>query len=152
VCSSLFTPVRPAFLIAFVFFPIIYVTRTAPSRFPSVTLSTYVVTDRTIFGFDVGSTGGNIASLVLLILCILGLGLSMAYCISRGDQKTAHIVRAKKSRRQKFEEYWGDVDDSAHSTAALNYGGSMHDEESQHCCKWIGRVPHENAEPRPPGW
>jgi hypothetical protein len=55
----------------------------------------------------------------------------MAYCISRGDQKTIQMNRSKKSRRQKFEEYWGDVDDSAHSTAALNQG-SMHDEESQH--------------------
>jgi hypothetical protein len=82
-----------------------------------------------VFGFDVGSTFANITMLVALILVILWLGLSIAYCISRKVPEEGKKNRSKKSRRQKFEEYWGDVDDSStHSTSALNYdsNGSAH--------------------------
>lgn len=83
-----------------------------------------------IFGYDVGSTTGNIVVLVILILTILWLGLSMAYCISRKEQEIGIKGRARKSRRQKFEEYWGDIEDSAHSTTGLYM--RARDDESQH--------------------
>lgn len=89
-----------------------------------------VITDKQIFGYDVGSTVGNIAVLVSLVLVIIWLGLSLAYCMSRGDPVPLHKGRAKKSRRQKFEEYWGDIEDSAHSTTGFNL--QDRDEESQH--------------------
>lgn len=106
----------------------------APTVSPTVTAA---ITDQMIFGYDVGSTVGNVVVLICLILVILWLGLSMAYCISRGDPKTEARGRSKKSRRQKFEEYWGDVDESAHSTTGLNpsdhRGGSARDDDdSQH--------------------
>lgn len=96
-----------------------------PTGSPSVAAK--VVTDSMIFGFDVGSTTANIVTLVLFIIAVLWFGISIAYCISRKSVDEVNKNRQRKSRRQKFEEYWGDVDDSTHSTSALNNNS---DEES----------------------
>jgi len=96
----------------------------APTATP--TLVTVVLSEEQIFGFDVGSRAANVITLVALILLMVWLALSTAYCLTRrkpGNEKK--IVR--KSRQQKFEEYWGEIDDTAHSSTALNViGDSMH--------------------------
>jgi preprotein translocase subunit SecG len=81
-----------------------------------------------IFGFDVGSRFGNIMLLLTLLLVIVWLGVSIAYCVAKTSVEPRARAKPRKSRRQKFEEYWGDMDESARSTDAFNPLGR--DEES----------------------
>jgi hypothetical protein len=106
-----------------------------------------VYTDKEIFGFDVGSRAANIATLIALILVIIWLALSTAYCITRGSPPprfnhhnvpSSSVDRTRqsrdggrgpgrgggggndKSRRQKFEEYWGEMDSSTNSITPMH--------------------------------
>lgn len=106
-----------------------------------------IYTDKEIFGFDVGSRAANIATLIALILVIIWLALSTAYCITRGSppaRYTHHNVPSgsvdrtqqsrdgrgpgrnagggagDKSRRQRFEEYWGEMDSSTNSITPMH--------------------------------
>jgi hypothetical protein len=99
-----------------------------PSVSPTVEpTSEAVITDRMIFGFDVGSTSANVFTLILLIIVILWLGLSIAYCITRKDSSSTAVKTGRnRSRKQKFEEYWGDINDSAHSTSTFDLESSSH--------------------------
>lgn len=78
------------------------------------------LTDEMIFGFDVGSRFGNIMLLLTLLLVIVWLGVSIAYCVAKTSVEPRARAKPRKSRRQKFEEYWGDMDESARSTDAFN--------------------------------
>jgi hypothetical protein len=89
-----------------------------------------VYTDKAIFGFDVGSRAANIAVLISLVAVIVWLAMSTAFCITRryndptiGGAKKQPIV-PKKNRKQKFEEYWGDMDDSTNSMTGFNLDAS----------------------------
>ena len=85
-----------------------------------------VLTEEEIFGFDVGSRAANVITLIALILLMVWLALSTAYCLTRRKpNKDEKAVR--KTRQQKFEEYLGEIDDTAHSATALNIiGDSAH--------------------------
>lgn len=85
------------------------------SQYPSSVSS---ISDKEIFGFDVGSRTANIFTLVVLIGAIIWLGLSIAYCITR--KEVAELKPYAGSNKQKFEDYWGDVGDSIHSMSGLN--------------------------------
>lgn len=124
----------------------------APTRWPTAWPTQYptemviVYTDKEIFGFDVGSRAANIATLIALILVIIWLALSTAYCITRGSPPprfnhhnvpSGSVDRTRqnrdgrgpgrgsgggndKSRRQKFEEYWGEMDSSTNSVTPMH--------------------------------
>jgi len=86
------------------------------------------MTDEEIFGFDVGSRAANVITLISLILLMVWLALSIAYCLTRKKPYKDQLA-ARKARQQKFEEYWGEVDDTAHSATAFNViGDSAHSE------------------------
>lgn len=106
-----------------------------------------IYTDKEIFGFDVGSRAANIATLIALILVIIWLALSTAYCITRGSpppRYTHHTLTNNsersnssgrgnnnnnkgrgssggpdKSRRLKFED-WGEMDSSTNSVTPMH--------------------------------
>lgn len=77
-------------------------------------------------------------TLIALVLVVIWLALSTAYCITRGYNNPRQHGRASqgrggggrgagstpgsKSRRQKFEEYWGEIDDSTNSVTSLRPG------------------------------
>lgn len=111
-----------------------------------------ILTDKEIFGFDVGSRAANIMTLIAMVLVIIWLALSTAYCITRGYNNPRAHGRAmtgtgggrggpgggnSKSRRQKFEEYWGEMDESTSSVTSLRpsenapKGASEEDVESK---------------------
>jgi hypothetical protein len=108
-----------------------------PRKTQSPTQIEIILTDKEIFGFDVGSRAANIMTLIAMVLVIIWLALSTAYCITRGYNNPRLHGRApqsrtgggggggnggapgSKSRRQKFEEYWGEIDDSTNSVTSL---------------------------------
>jgi hypothetical protein len=101
-----------------------------PTAHPTSIVITY--TDKEIFGFDVGSRTGNLVTLTALVLVVIWLAVSTAFCITRkgtDPRLNKKKKNPKKSRRQKFEEYWGEMDESTNSTTAFN--PSDHDSSSQ---------------------
>ena len=92
-----------------------YINLDSSSPYPT---SVSAITDQQIFGFDVGSRTANIFTLVVLIGAIIWLGLSIAYCITR--KEVSEMKLKARNNKQKFEDYWGDVGDSIHSTTGLN--------------------------------
>eukprot|EP00607_Mallomonas_marina_P007290 CAMPEP_0182418074 /NCGR_PEP_ID=MMETSP1167-20130531/2532_1 /TAXON_ID=2988 /ORGANISM="Mallomonas Sp, Strain CCMP3275" /LENGTH=338 /DNA_ID=CAMNT_0024592057 /DNA_START=1 /DNA_END=1017 /DNA_ORIENTATION=- len=112
-----------------------------PSGIPSLepTQLVKILTEEQIFGFDVGSRAANIITLIALLLLMIWLALSTAYCLTRNKAKDERKV-ARKTRQQKFEEYWGEVDDTAHSSTAFNImldGDSIHSLSSN-----LDLIPH----------
>lgn len=94
-----------------------------PTSHPTSVVITY--SDKEIFGFDVGSRTGNLVTLTALVMVIIWLAVSTAFCITRqGNDPRLHSNKKKKnpkkSRRQKFEEYWGEMDESTNSTTGFN--------------------------------
>ena len=60
-------------------------------------------------------------SLIALVLVIVWAALSMAYCVTRRyNDPTMGKKPVKKQPKQKFEEYWGEMDSTTNSTTALN--------------------------------
>lgn len=64
--------------------------------------------------------------LIAIVFAIVWLGMSLAFCITRRqlDPLSAHNrdnkpLIAKKNKKQKFEEYWGEMDDTANSMTGL---------------------------------
>ena len=98
-----------------------------PTQHPTYVVISY--TDKEIFGFDVGSRTGNLVTLIALVMVIIWLAVSTAFCITRqgSDPRLQKKKKnSKKSRRQKFEEYWGEMDESTNSTTAFNPSDSGH--------------------------
>jgi len=92
---------------------------------PSPTQIEIILSDKEIFGFDVGSRAANIMTLVAMVLVIIWLALSTAYCITRGYNNPRYgraRPPSRRSRREQLEQYWSEVDESTSSVTPMNPG------------------------------